>query len=262
MRRLGAALVASAMLVAGCSGGTERVIVAAGTTVVDSGLLDRVAARFEETHPGIRISIVGQPTRLALELGRDGAVDLTITHAPEQEADYAADGHAAALETVFRSHFVLVGPAELRSKFRGRELADVMGEIHATGLTFVSRGDGSGTYDKEVENWQEAGLDPRGQPWYLVTGLGMGPTLLVADQVKGVTLSEYGAFLTARGTVSLVNLEVDPGGLDNPYTGMVSASSAQPEAAMTFLKWLVSAEGRAAILAANEELFGETVYQP
>lgn len=250
------------MLLAACSGGAERVIVAAGTTVVDSGLLDRVAASFEETHPGIRISIVGQPTRLALELGRDGAADVTITHAPEQEAEYVADGLASAAATVFASRFVLVGPPELKSRFQGRELPEILREVHLAGITFVSRGDGSGTHDKEVESWQEAGLDPAGQPWYIVTGQGMGPTLLIADQAGGVTLAEYGAYLAARDTISIVDLEVDRAGLDNPYTAMVSASSGQGTAAEAFFDWLTSAEGRTAIQVADEELFGEIVYQP
>ncbi len=262
MRKLGAALAAAAMLLAACAGGSERVIVAAGTTVVDSGLVDRVAATFEETHPGIQVSVVAQPTRLALELGRDGAADLTITHAPEQEAAYVADGDAAAAATVFVSRFVLVGPSELKSRFQGRELPEILREVHTDGITFVSRGDGSGTHDKEMAKWQEAGLDPRGESWYLVTGQGMGPTLLIADQTRGVTLAEYGAYLASRDTISIVDLEVDAVGLDNPYTAMVSASSARKQAAETFLDWLTSAEGRAAIEAANAELFGETVYQP
>jgi len=238
------------------------VIVAAGTTVVDSGLVDLVAATFEETHPGIQVSVVAQPTRLALELGRDGAADLTITHAPQQEAQYVAEGLASVAVTVFTSRFVLLGPPELKPRFQGRTLPEVLKSIHADGITFVSRGDGSGTHDKEMAQWQEAGLDPRGEPWYLVTGQGMGPTLLIADQTRGVTLAEYGAYLAAREIITIVDLEVEALGLDNPYTAMVSASSAQQKAAETFLEWLTSAEGRAAIEAANAELFGETVYQP
>jgi tungstate transport system substrate-binding protein len=262
VRRLGATLAVAALILSGCALDGGRVIVAAGTTVADSGLLDRVAATFEATHPRIKISVVGQPTRLALELGSDGTADLTITHAPAQEAEYVAAGYAAAQERVFTSRFVLVGPAELKEAYQGRELPEVLREIAASSQAFVSRGDGSGTYEKEVENWQEAGVDPSGQPWYLVTGQGMGPTLVVADQSRAVTLAEYGAYLTATETLSIVDLALNPVGLGNPYTVMVSAASPQGEAAMIFFEWLRSPEGRVAIEAANRELFGEIIYQP
>ncbi len=113
-----------------------------------------------------------------------------------------------------------------------------------------------------MENWLESGFDPTGTPWYAETGLGMGPTLLVADQREGLALVEEGAYIAVSETLSLVDLDLDAGALDNPYTAMVMASSQQVSAAQKFVRWLQSAEGRAAIAAANSELFGKVVYAP
>jgi tungstate transport system substrate-binding protein len=113
-----------------------------------------------------------------------------------------------------------------------------------------------------MQAWRNSSIDPAGSSWYLETGQGMGPTLLIADQSDGVTLGEYGAFLAVRDTLSLVDLELDPAGLENPYVVMVSAASADLDAALVFFAWLISSPGRAAIEAANIELFGEIVYQP
>ncbi|MFQ5947463.1 MAG: substrate-binding domain-containing protein, partial [Acidimicrobiia bacterium] len=110
MRRLAGSILLA--LVAACSPGQERVVVAAGTTIVDSGLLDVVAARYEDEHSDVRLSVVGDATARVLELGRRGAADLLLTHAPRAEAEFVADGLAVAYEQVFTSRFVLVGPPD------------------------------------------------------------------------------------------------------------------------------------------------------
>lgn len=254
--------VALVLAAAACAPGESRLVVAAGTTIVDSGFIDHVVASFEQTHPDIEVSVVGQPTRLALELGRDGAVDVTITHAPVQEARLVAAGHVLESSAVFVSEFVLVGPPTFSEQFAMWEFPEVLRAVFVDEIVFVSRSDGSGTHDKEMENWLEAGFQPSGADWYIETGQGMGPTLLVADQREALTLSESGAFIAAAGAVDLVDLGVNTAALDNPYTAMVMESSDQKAAARMFVDWLLSPEGRTAIETANRELFGKVVYAP
>lgn len=237
-------------------------MVAAGTTIVDSGVIDHVARAFEEAHSGLRVSVVGEPTALALELGRDGAAAVTITHAPLQERVYVESGEVVAHAHVMTSGFVLIGPGHLADAFEGRELPEVMRDIWEGETLFVSRGDGSGTHHKEMENWAESGLSPEGMPWYLETGLGMGMTILVADQRQAVTLAERGAYRAAAGVIGLVDLGIDSAGLDNPYTAMVWRSSGNSNEARRFLDWITSPEGLAAIEEANLELLGQVVYAP
>jgi tungstate transport system substrate-binding protein len=262
VRRVALAATA-ALLTAACLGAsTDRVVVAAGTTVVDSGFLDALIEIYEVGHPGAQISVVANPTQLALELGRQRTADLLITHAPAQEAEFAAEGLAERRSTVFTSRFVLVGPDSWLSRARGREIPEVFRDLAANGQVFVSRGDGSGTHDLEMEIWLESGLDPTGEPWYLVTGQGMGPTLLVADQRAAVTLAEIGAFLAARATISLVDLEVVTEGMGNPYSATVVKGSPGEGGAAELHDWLVSPEGKKAIEQVNLRLFGEVIYQP
>ncbi|MDX1469268.1 MAG: extracellular solute-binding protein [Acidimicrobiia bacterium] len=250
------------MLSASCSSGETRLVVAAGTTVVDSGFIDHVADAYEQAHPGVRISVVAEPTRLALELGREGAADVTLTHAPLQEQAFVDEGGAVAVREVFSSRFILAGPPSLEGSFAGFELPEVLREVAASGIRFVSRGDGSGTHDKEWQNWIEAGIDPRFDDWYLETGQGMGPTLLVADQREALVLVEIGAWIAASDSLALVDMQLDPGALDNPYTAMAMSSSKHQAAALDFVEWLVSPEGRLAISRANEDLFGAIIYAP
>ena len=255
--------VTAALLSAACTGtSSDRVIVASGTTLVDSGFIDAVVDIYEEANPGSRISVLANPTRLVLELGRQKTADLLITHAPDQEAAFVAENLASQHSPVFTSRFVLTGPASWLARTRSRGILEVLRDLAAEGLVFVSRGDASGTHDLEMAVWRESGLDPTGQPWYLVTGLGMGPTLLVADQRGGATLAEIGAFLSARETISLVDLEVLPEGLENPYSAIVVKNSPGESGAAKLLDWLVSAEGKHAIEEVNLRLFGEAIYSP
>lgn len=237
-------------------------IVAAGTTLVDSGLIDAVADRYEALNSGIQISIVGESTKLVLELGRQGAADLLLVHAPDQEAEFVAAGFSDNSAHVLDSRFILVGPAELKSEFNGLTVAQAFSVVAEDELVFVSRGDGSGTNEKELSVWAGIEVDPSGSAWYLETGQGMGPTIQVADQRAAITLAEYGAFVSAAAALSLVNLEVAPDGLANPYTGYVVAGSTHEAPATEFLRWLVSPEGVRVIAEVNDGLFGEVIYQP
>jgi len=239
-----------------------RVIVAAGTTVVDSGILDELVSRYEEKYPDVELSVVGESTAQILELGRRGGADLLITHAPDLEGGFVAEGLAARYEPVLESRFVLAGPAQA-----GQVVPSTVGaafrEIARRGDLFVSRSDGSGTYKKELQLWNLAGVDPSGMSWYLETGQGMGFTLQVADQRQAFVLSELGAFLAAAPYLSLERIPLtDDPVLVNPYQIIVVKGSPTESVALDFADWLTSAEGRQAIISANRDLFGGMIYQP
>lgn len=254
--------VLAALVVMSCGAESSRVVVAAGTTVVDSGFIDGLAEKYEMSHPGAQLSVVENSTALILELGRQKTADLLITHAPDQEAVFFDEGRAAEHHAVFQSRFLLVGPPSLAGRFRGLEIPEVMRTIAAEGIPFVSRGDGSGTHDAEMKAWLESGLSPAGRPWYLETGQGMGPTLLVADQRGAVTLAEEGVFVAASKVIGLVDLGVVSEGLENPYTAIVVKGADGERAADLFFQWLLSDAGRSAMLEVNERLFGRVIYDP
>lgn len=250
------------LLVVACSSAEHRLIVAAGTTLVDSGLIDAVADRYEELHPEVQLSVVGESTKLVLELGQRGAADFLLVHAPDQEADFVAAGYAATYARVLDSRFIVVGPAELESDFAGLTVEQAFALVSERGLAFVSRSDGSGTNDKEKSIWAALGLDPSRFAWYIATGQGMGPTIQIADQRSAITLAEHGAFASASKSVSIVDLGISEAGLVNPYTGYVVAAGPHRDGAADFLQWLTSPEGAQVILEVNRDLFGEVIYQP
>jgi tungstate transport system substrate-binding protein len=254
VKRLVSALV---LVLTACAGAQDhRLIVAAGTTLVDSGILEDVVEAFEAEHPNVELSVVGESTSQVLQLGRLGGADVMITHGPELEAQFVEDGLAARYELVFVSSFVVVGPPD---GLAGGPVVDALTAIAGNAYPFVSRADGSGTHEAEQALWAAAAIDPVGQPWYLETGQGMGLTLQVADQRNAYTLAELGSYLTAAATLSLRPLAV-PDLPPNPYHLIVVASSPELATAETFLDWLTGPAGRAAIEQANLNQFGRVVY--
>lgn len=259
--RWGAGALALVLLATGaaCSEGTERVVVAAGTTLVDSGLIDLLAADFEATHPGVEVSVVGDASAAILGLARALTVDVTITHAPDLEQAFIDEGRVGLALHVFSSRFILVGPSGRADRIRRLPIEEAFETIADEGWAFVSRADGSGTNLVEEAVWRSIGSIPVEQPWYIQTGQGMGPTLQVASERQAFTLSELGSFLTAAAGLDLVDGEVSGELLVNPYRVMVVAGTPAEEAATAFAEWLGSADGRRSLEEANRQLFGEIV---
>ncbi len=250
-------VVLALIALSACGQASERVIVGAGTTLVDSGFIEALVADFESTHPGIQLSVLGESSAQILNLGRSGAVDVLLTHAPVQEAAFLAEQDPQLSEIVVSSEFLLVGPPDLAPMLDGLSTVDAFARILDNGYRFVSRGDGSGTHETELEQWRE-GIAPTGT-WYISTGQAMGLTLQVADQRDAFTLAEAGAFLGSENLSNLTPVElVDPPA--NPYRITVTADA--PDGALEFAEWMRSEAGRDAINRINQALFGAIVYAP
>ncbi len=244
------ALLAAVALVA--CGGRDRVIVGAGTSIVDSGFIGSVAADYTGN-----VSIVGGATAELLELAASGSVSVAIVHDEVQELAYMAAHPDAARRAVFASRFLVVGPPDLVASVSSSTAADVFAEIAANDWTFVTRDDNSGTHVRELALWDLAGISPAAES-YVATGQGMGFTLQVADQRGAFTLVEEGAYLAARDTLSLEPIRLAPSDdVLNPYSAILV-----DEAGRAFFEWLTSPAGAAAVVKANDALFGGVVYQP
>ena len=252
--------IAIALGVSACAG-TDRVVVAAGTTLVDSGILDHLAEGYESERPGPEVSIVGRATQEVLELGHRGAADLLITHAPSLEAEFLETHDEASAQSLFSSRFLLVGPPDRAEQLDGLGIIEALQVIAARGWSFLSRGDGSGTHIREVDLWAAANVTAEGRHWFSETGQGMGLSMQVADQSGAFILAEEGTFLIASPRLGLrtVLLEESADLLVNPYAAIqVKDHSGAGE----FLSWLVSGTGRRELDAANRLFFGKTVFSP
>jgi tungstate transport system substrate-binding protein len=258
-RRLALA-AAITLLVVSCGGNpVDRVIVGAGTTLVDSGFLDLVVEQYEADADDVAISVVALSSAQAIAYAKAGSADLIVSHDAVALASYLAQSPSSVSAVAFVSRFVVAAPQGVVPPSTNATAA--FRYVSETATPFVSRDDGSGTQVREQLLWASVPYEPNDQSWYIRTGTGMGATLLVADQAQAVTLAELGAFLAADQVLTLVEVPVeDDTDLVNPYD-ITAVDPSDSPASLAFMEWLLSADGRSAIASVNDQLFGAQVYR-
>lgn len=208
-----------AMVFAAAADGQPRLKLATTTSTDDTGLLDILLPPFERQRDGgIRVDVIAVGTGKALKLAENGDVDAVLVHAPKLEEAFIAAGFGVDRRGVMYNDFVVVGPFADRAGIAGTgSVADAFATIAHEEALFFSRGDLSGTHQKERAIWDLAGIDPAGF-WYVEAGQGMAATLRMADEKRGYVLIDRGTYLALRETVNLrVLVEYDPP-LHNPYS--------------------------------------------
>ena len=193
------------------SNSDRDIILATTTSTQDSGLLDVLVPLFEE-QTGYQVKTVSVGTGAALALGARGESDVVLVHAPNSEVQWMAQGNGAERLLVMHNDFLLVGPADDPAHVKGTPSAlDALKQIASAGAPFVSRGDNSGTQQLELSLWQKDGISPKGQPWYIESGTGMGQTLTIADERQAYTISDRATWLAFTGKIQLpIVVERDP----------------------------------------------------
>jgi tungstate transport system substrate-binding protein len=248
MRR-GTLVAAAAILVVlgGCSSPADlRILTIATTSSVDqSGLLAALLPAFKaESGIEVRIHVAGSGQALQM-LGRGDAA-LAISHAPNAEAK-ALLVHADWQYRKFAfNQFVIVGPRHDRANVGDSSSAvDAFRRIARSGERFVSRGDQSGTHEREERIWSLAGQRPDNQR-LIVSGRGMAQALRHADEAEAYTLSDEATFHRLQQQLELA---VHYGGdslLVNTYAVLHGASDLD---AAYFARWLTTGSGRSLVSA-------------
>lgn len=240
-------LVALVAAVAGaCDSGEDRVILGATTSLDDTGILQELIDGFEDA-TDYEVTPVVAGTGQVLELGRRGEVDVTLTHSPEDEEQFVADGYGLESRPVMDNLFIVVGPRDDPARLSGSvSPADAFKRIAEAGALFVSRGDRSGTNQREKAIWGEAGIDPLGQGWYQESAVGQGQNLLFANERQAYTLVDSATFGVFTDDVDLVRFSVDT--VPNRYSVTLMSpeldDEVNAESARAFFDYVTSDEAR------------------
>jgi tungstate transport system substrate-binding protein len=217
------------VLLTGCGGsGTDplkpqgRLRLATTTSLYDTGLWGYLEPMFEEEYD-TELDILSAGTGIALEYGRRGDVDVITIHSKSHELEYVAEGYGVERVSFAYNYFLVVGPESDPAGIRGMAPEDAFRKLFDTGSgTFVSRGDDSGTHAKEKSIWASAGYEytdiQNAGGWYVEGGKGMGPTLLMASEMQGYTLTDMGTFLSYKGEIALVPIVEEGDILLNVYS--------------------------------------------
>ena len=144
----GLSLLLSANLMA------DSLMMATTTSTEDTGLLDYLAPKFEK-ETGTNLKWVATGTGKALKMGENCDVDVLLVHAPEAEIKFVESGFGNDRNEVMYNDFVIIGPVNDPAKVSGMSTADAFKTIKEKEAKFLSRGDNSGTNQKEISMWEK-----------------------------------------------------------------------------------------------------------
>ena len=261
---------------AACGGSSEEetapaeggtLMMATTTSTEDTGLLDYLQPLFKED-TGIDLQWTAVGTGEALKMGEDGQVDVVLVHAKASEEEFVANGFGVERFPVMYNDFVVVGPAEPIAKTD--DVAAFFGAVNDQQLTFVSRGDDSGTDKKEKKIWEDLGIDPHANPNYLESGQGMGATLTMANEKNAYCLTDRGTWLKqSKDSENEYTIDiVCEGGKEllNQY-GVIAVNpekypEVNNEAANAFIEWITSDKVQKLIAEYGVEEYGQALFTP
>jgi tungstate transport system substrate-binding protein len=233
------------------------------TSTENSGLLKYLIPAFE-AKTGAKVNIIAVGTGKALELGKNGDVDVCLVHARKLEDQFVAEGWGVDRRDVMHNDFIVVGPAADPAHVKG--MTDALAafrKIAAANVRFISRGDNSGTDVMEKAYWKEVGSRPQGTN-YVSAGLGMGEVLNMAAEMNAYTLTDratYGAYKAKTGLAILVQGDKR---MFNPY-GIIAVNPARHQGvnykgATMLINWMTSPEGQARIASFKPD--GQQLFFP
>jgi len=152
------------------------------------------------------------------------------------------DGYGIKRKTIMKNYFVIVGPKNDPAHIKdAKDVFSVFKKIKDSDAVFVSRGDNSGTYNKEMFIWNKMNVKP---DWknYKKSGQGMGNTLKMADEFQGYTLTDIATFLKLKKILSLEILFQKDDNLKNLYSVIMVKNPKLKKTAEWFYNFVTSNE--------------------
>lgn len=254
-----------------------KILVSTTTSLYETGFLDVIKTSFEAKYRDTNVSFISQGTGLAIQTAMRGDADMILVHAPSSEYLFLNGSYGVNRKILAYNFFIVVGPQEDPAGVIGKSVADALKQIRAAGLNgtavWVSRGDNSGTYTKEVSLWKSAGLDVkeiRTEGWYLEAGSGMTATLQLANEKRAYTLSDMGTYLQNFNNHNIDLVQIIGAGksllnvysaiADNPNNANMTKTNFS--GAMQLIRYLVSDEGQQLFADYGVSNYGQPLFRP
>jgi tungstate transport system substrate-binding protein len=227
------------------------------------GLLQLLAEDFAR-RADAQMKWVKAGTGASLKLLQEKKVDMVMVHAPAQVEKAIKDGWATGKTLIGSNEFYMVGPKNDPAGItKADSAADAYARIVATPKArFVSRGDNSGTHQKEMQIWQKAGIEPVGN-WYIVTKDFMTASLKRANAEGAYFMTDSSTWIMEKGVApDLIILYRGDKFLVNTYQALIAPPGATPgrDTAEKFIAYVASPEGQKIIADYGRDKFGEGLY--
>ncbi|AJF06087.1 substrate-binding domain-containing protein [Geoalkalibacter subterraneus] len=252
------------LLTAHTAPAAERLRMSTTTSTENSGLLDQLLPPFEELHD-CQVAVIAVGTGKALKIAESGDVDIVLVHARALEDAFVEAGYGVNRRDVMYNDFVILGPSDdPANAAQASSAAEALAIIAEAQSAFVSRGDESGTHQKEKQLWKQAGISPEGQ-WYIESGHGMGEVIVMATQKGGYTLADRGTYIAFQKEKTDLEIVFEgEEGLFNPYGVIAVNPQKHPhvkyDLAMKFVEFITGPVGQKII--DDFKIDGEQVFFP
>ena len=242
------------------------IVVQSTTSTANSGLYDSILPQFEK-QTGIRVNVVAVGTGQAIKNATRGDGDVLLVHATAAEEKFVADGWGVNRFDLMYNDFIFVGPDNDPAGLSDATSAvDALIRISSGRALFASRGDDSGTHQKERLLWTSAGIDPTTSSgdWYRETGSGMGATLNVAVGMNAYAMTDRATWMSFGNKLGFKIVFDNDQQLFNQYGIILVNPSRHPHVnakdGQIFINWMLGEKGQMAI--ANFTLDGQQLFFP
>lgn len=237
---------------------------------VDAGIIDELINAYTDQNPDKTIRYIARGTGAAINLAKEGDIDMVIVHAKSLEEEFVAEGYGTERIDFMYNDYVLVGPKDDPAGVAGSaNIGEALKKISDSESKFISRGDNSGTHVKETEIWADAGLEPSGD-WYEVYekgNEGNKATILYTDEQNAYTIIDRATVITNKENLS--NLEVlhENDEIMLNYITLIPCNpehfnDINSEDAADFIEWLVGEEAQEIIKNFGVDTYGEPLFFP
>ena len=243
-----------------------ELLMATTTSTDNTGLLDYLKPIFEE-ETGYELSWTAVGTGAAIQMGVDGEVDVVLVHAKASEEEFVANGGGVERFQVMYNDYVIVGPKGGAVAYTN-DVNAVLKQINDEGLTFVSRGDDSGTHKAELKLWKALDIDVAAiGDNYVSAGAGMGDTLVMADEMTAYCLTDRGTWLAKKANFPEMEIVCEgAAGLLNQYGVIAVNPEKYPDTnidgANAFIQWICSEKTQEIIGNFGVDEYGEPLFFP
>lgn len=236
------------------------------TSFHNSGLSDVLLPEIKKD-TGIEVQLLVVGTGQALKLGQRGDVDAVLVHSRKAEDAFIKSGYGIKRTEIMYNDFVIIGPKNDPAGIKKSEtVLAALKKIASKKVSFISRGDESGTHKRERILWKEAGLmtDAFDASWYLEVGAGMGAALNIASGSNSYILADRASWLNFKNRGKLALLYAGDKRLINQYAYLKLNDEKHPhikaELSNKLEMWLTSLKGQK--LIGSYKISGETLFVP
>ena len=228
----------------------EFILIQSTTSAQDSGFYEYLIPKFKQRF-NIEIRVVAVGTGQAIRNAMNCDADLLLVHHQPSEISFIEDGFGLYRKVIMENNYVIIGPKQSFQPIKdNKDLIYFFKKIYNDKINFISRGDYSGTHQKELELWQLSNLlpNPKKNQWYFDVGQGMGATLNIAVNKNAFTISDRASWINFKNKQNHVVLSENILELQNDYSVIPINPKKCPNTKVSesrvFIDWIISEEGK------------------